>query len=138
MQRTASKDYTLKVDFINALCFLGSLFCVVFQIPVSYLYLFPYLKALGPTSPNPNPFFLVFVFLSCVGFVFLDFALFLFVCCWSVLGVWGVCCFYVIRFVFVSSCMFCLIVLQCFCCFLLFLVVFWLDFVLVFVFVGMV
>ena len=51
-----------------------------FPIPFSYLYFFPYLKTLGPTSPKPSLlwcfFFLFLFFISCVGFVSVAFALF--------------------------------------------------------------
>ena len=83
----------LKVVSINMFCFLGFLFCFVFQIPFSYLYFFLWPQLTQPFLLWCLVFlllFLFFVLVLCLLFLFCS-CLF---CCWSVLGVLGVCCFF--------------------------------------------
>ena len=68
VQRITSRYYILKVVLINIFCFLGFLFCFVFQIPFVIFAL-----SFGSSSTNPallwcffSFFFLFFLFWFCV------------------------------------------------------------------------
>ena len=128
--------------------FLFSWFPVLFSLsnPLFLSLVCPYLKTLGPTSPNPFPslvfLFLVFVCLVCVGFVFVVFALFLFVLLLECFGCLGVCLFVCLffSFVFVRTwfvCLVCIAVFFVMFCVFLFCV-YLACFGLFFVFVGVV
>ena len=129
MQRT-SKYYFLKVCFHQVFLFFGFPVLVCLSDPLFLSLLFPYLKTLGPTSPNP---YLVFLFSCCrfsclCWFCFCCVALFCLFYCWSVLVFFWVCCFCLLCFCLLCFCyflfvFFALFVLECFfvfvsCCIL--------------------
>ena len=122
------QNNTFKGYFHQSFLLLVS--CFVFQIPFLIFPLFLILRLWAPPRPT-LPFFgvsvfLLFVFLFCVGFVFVAFALF---CCWSALVFFGFIVF--ICNVFVTSCLF---VLEYFC----FFFAFWACFILFCVFAEVV
>ena len=114
MQRTTSNDYSLSL--FSSIHYVFGVSCLVlsFQSPV-IIFTFPYLKTLGPTSPNPS---LLWCFcLSCfcffvLGLFLVVFALFCLLCCWSGLVFWGFVVFLPLFLV-----IFCFVCVGVCCCF---------------------